>query len=114
MIYDIQLSDAALRDLDSAYRYISISLMNKKAADDLLSKAESLMRLLSEYPERFSLVNDPVLRSWGIRAAKVDNYMIFYLTHENSKKIDIVRFLYFRRNWASILTKSSGPEDCIE
>lgn len=110
MIYRIILTDTALRDIDSACRYISVSLQNRKAATDLLIKADETISSLAEFPDRYHLANDPVLRSWGIRAVRVNNYYVFYTVDDEQKTVYIVRFLYYRRNWASVITDDGMEE----
>ena len=112
MIYRIIISDIALQDIDSACRYISITLQNKKAASDLLARADATICSLAGFPDRYPLVNDPVLKSFGIRAVKIENYTAFYTVNDQQKTVTIVRFLYFRRNWASILVAAEqDPEE---
>ena len=102
MTYKVIFSDAARQDIRSALRYIRFTLQNKKAADDLRSKAKVITESLADLPERFQLVNDPILSSCGIRAVGINSYLAFYTVSEDGY-VYIVRFLYSRRNWAKIL-----------
>lgn len=54
-------------------------------------------------PEKFKTVDGPVLATWGIRLKVINNYLAFYIIDEKSKTVHIVRFLYEKRNWISIL-----------
>lgn len=103
MIYDIHITRAAERDLSSAADYIEFVLLNPQAADDLLDEAEKEIGELSTLPEKFALVDDPVLKAWGIRFTLVKNYIAFHVTSEESHTICIVRFLYGKRDWITIL-----------
>ena len=103
MSYKVLDSQKAQTDIISTYRYISVTLQNQKAADDLLVKITDTVTSLSTYPERFSLVSDPVLGSRGIRIVTINNYTLFYVVNKKEKRIYVVRFLYSKRNWASIL-----------
>lgn len=105
MSYKISVTRSAGADILQAYRYISEILQNSKAADDLLDNVSRSIGSLSEFPERSSLIKDPVLHSWGIRYIKVSNYTVFYTVDDSRKTVFILRFLYYRRNWASILVK---------
>ena len=109
MKYSIFATRAARSDILSAHLYISVSLCNPKAADDLTSQLNETAHSLSEFPKRNSLVNDAVLSSWGIRAVKVKNYTLFYVIDHKEQKIYVVRFLYSKRNWASILASAGKP-----
>ena len=103
MNYEIHITHAAERDLNSAADYIEYVLFNPQAAYNLLDEAESQINELSAFPEKFSLVDDPVLKAWRIRFIRVKNYLAFYTMSEQEHKIYIVRFLYEKRDWVSIL-----------
>lgn len=103
MSYHIYITQAAERDLLSAADHIEYVLKNPKAADDLLLEAERQINSLSEFPERFRLSDDPVLHSWGIRFIIINNYLAFYIIDKAQNMIIVVRFLYQKSNWKSIL-----------
>ena len=101
--YHVHLTAAAQRDLGNAADHIEFVLKNPQAADDLLDEAEEQLATLSKLPKRYTLVDDPVLSSWGIRFIAVKNYLAFYLVDEDSLTVHVVRFLYGKRDWAAIL-----------
>lgn len=103
MKYQIEITAAAERDMTQAADYIEFVLKNPKAADDLLNEAEKQINSLSEFPAKFRLVDDPVLASWGIRFVSVKNYLAFYLIDSGRNTVIIVRFLYQKSEWKSIL-----------
>ncbi len=103
MNYDIYITAAADADLNKAADYIDHILMNPQAADDLLDEAERQIINLSTFPEKYSLVEDPVLNAWGIRLMLVKDYLVFYVISEDEKRVYIVRFLHSRQNWAAVL-----------
>lgn len=105
MSYNIHITSAAERDIANAADHIEFVLKNPKAADDLLDEAEKQINLLSEFPEKFRPVDDPVLASWGIRFVIIDNYLAFYTIDTEQKLVLIVRFLYQKSNWSSNLHK---------
>ena len=110
MSYGIHITRAAERDLNSAVDYIEFVLLNPQAADALLDEAEIKIGELSIFPERFSLVDDPVLKAWGIRFTLVKNYIAFYVVSEENRTIYIVRFLYGKRDWVTILKQGFSLE----
>ena len=79
MSYDIHITNAARRDLLNATDHIEFVLKNPKAADNLLDETEEKINSLADFPERFCLVDDSVLSSWGIRFIIVNNYLAFYI-----------------------------------
>lgn len=52
---------------------------------------------------KFRLVDDPVLASWEIRFVIINNYLAFYTIDEEKQTVIVVRFLYQKSNWCSIL-----------
>lgn len=103
MSYHIHITSAAERDLNRAADHIEFVLKNPKAADGLLDEAEKQINSLSDFPEKFRLVDDPILSSWGIRFVIVNGHLAFYTISEESKTVIIVRFLFQKSNWNAIL-----------
>lgn len=103
MSYQIHITSAAERDMDRAVDYIEFSLKNPKAADDLMDEAERQINALSNFPKKQPLVDDKLLASWGIRFIQVNHFLVFYVISEADSEVIVVRFLYAKSNWASIL-----------
>lgn len=103
MGFQIHITSAAERDMIHAADHIDHVLKNPKAADDLLDHAEKQINSLCDFPEKFKLVDDPVLASWGIRFVVIDNYLAFYVVDMERNLVTIVRFLFQKSNWKSIL-----------
>lgn len=110
MSFQIHITKTAERDLINASDYIEFVLYNPSAADNLLDEAESKINALSEFPERSRLVEDPVLKEWGIRFILIKNYMAFYKIDEEAGIVYIVRFLYQQRDWTTILQSGFSLE----
>ena len=77
MKYSIHITRAAERDMIGAADHIEFVLLNPQAADDLLYEAEAKIGELSSFPEKYALVDDPVLKAWGLRFVAVKNYIVF-------------------------------------
>ncbi len=103
MTYRVHITLKAKLDMVRAADHIEFTLLNSLAADALLDKAEAEINSLSTFPERRPVVDDPVLSSWGVRFIIINNYLAFYVISEQEKTVYIIRFLYGKRNWASIL-----------
>lgn len=103
MSYNIHITSAAERDFIRAADHIEFVLKNPKAADDLLDEAEKQINSLSDFPERFPLVDEPVLASWGIRFVIVNGYLAFYTICAEENLVIVVRFLFQKSNWSAIL-----------
>jgi plasmid stabilization system protein ParE len=103
MRYDIHITAAAQRDLLKAVDHIEFVLKNPKAADDLLHEAMTQISALADFPQKFRLVDDPVLALWGIRFVIVSGYLAFYTISEEKHRVNVVRFLFQKSNWTHIL-----------
>ncbi len=103
MKYEIYIAAAAETDLNGALDYIEHVLLNPQAAADLLDEAEEKITDLAQFPERFPFVSDSMLKAWGIRFVSVKNYLIFYTISEPEHRVQIIRFLFRKRDWTSIL-----------
>lgn len=103
MTYQLHITSTAERDMAQAADYIEFVLKNPQAADHLLERAQHQINALAQFPKKSSLVDDKLLASWGIRFTQVNNYLAFYVISEDEQKVTIVRFLYAKSDWASIL-----------
>lgn len=101
--YSIHITQTAQRDVSNAVSYIDTVLKNPIAADALLDEFERRIQELSTFPDKYQLSNDPLLASWGIRFLIIKNYLTIYLVDEKSETVFVVRFLYGKSNWISVL-----------
>lgn len=97
--YQIRFLSIAEEDLNEIASYIALD--NPKAANELVTKIEENLLLLSENPLLGRLPRDEEIRKLGYRYLVVRNYIIFY-TVEN-KTIHIHRILHGARNYKTIL-----------
>ena len=103
MSYSIHITATAEHDILRAADYIEFNLKNPAAADYLLDAATEQINSLSDMPEKYRLVDDPVLASWKICFIIVNNYLAFYTIDKEKQTVIVVRFLYQKSNWNSIL-----------
>ena len=103
MMYDLHITGAAENDLNEAADYIEYVRLNPDAADRLLDAAAERISALAQFAERNALVDDPVLKAWGIRFIQVNNYLALYVISKEESRVYIVRFLYGKRDWIGIL-----------
>lgn len=103
MSYVIHITLSAERDLNHAADHIEFTLKNPQAADHLLDEADRQINALSQFPKQHPLVPDDVLSSWGIRFTQVGNYLAFYIVSDEERIVRVVRFLYAKSDWNSIL-----------
>lgn len=112
MKYNIHVTQAAERDMANAYDYIDLVLKNPTAADKLLDVADEKIGALAEFPHKFEVVSDKLLSLWGIRFTIVMNYLAFYTVDDATQTVHIVRFLYGKSNWITILKTDAATEVC--
>ena len=110
MSYHVHITKKAEKYLNRALDYIEFSLKNPQAADSLLDEAENTLGSLSQMPERYALPEDKLLAAWGIRFVQVKKYLAFYVIAKESQIVHIVRFLYGKSDWRSILRQGFTTE----
>ena len=110
MNYQIHITKIAERDLNRAVDHIEFALKNPQAADRLLDDTEREIMSLATMPERYVLVDDPLLAAWGIRFVQIKNYLAFYMVSKETQTVHIIRFLYGKSDWVSILRNNFIPE----
>ena len=103
MAYRIIITNEADADIDEIIGYIVNSLKNPIAAGKLLSEIKSSYDILTESPEAFAYCNDSYLREQGYRKIPVKNYIIFYRVDHAEKSVYILRVIYGRRDYASLI-----------
>ena len=103
MSYIIHITSTAERDIMRAADYIEFHLKNPAAADHLLEETTGQINSLADLPQKFRLVDDPVLASWRIRFLIISHYLAFYRIDEEKQMGIIVRFLFQKSNWNAIL-----------
>lgn len=101
--YEIRLTAIAGNDLQEIVSYITYQLYEPEAAKRLLKKLQEAIVSLEEMPARHSLVLDENLARRGVRRILVDRYIVFYLIEEEEKQAIILRILYSKRNWQSLV-----------
>lgn len=103
MSYHLHITSVAERDLIQAADYIEFVLKNPQAADDLLEEVDQKINALLSFPKEHPLADDKLLASWGIRFIQIKNYLAFYVISKEKCQVTVIRFLYARSNWTSIL-----------
>ena len=103
MSYQLHITSTAEHDIMRAVDYIEFVLKNPQAADNLLDVVTKQIGTLSDFPQKFRIVDDPVLTSWEIRFVIINNCLAFYVINEEKKTVTVVRFLNKKSNWCSIL-----------
>ena len=103
MTYTIRIMKPAQIEMQEIYRYITGELSNPNAAERLILDIDDAIRSLKTDPMRFALVPDKYLSSKGVRKVLVRNYLVFFIVREEEKAVSVMRVLYGRRDWMSLL-----------
>ena len=102
-MYNVNITDLAEEDIKAVTKYISKDLNAPVAANSLLDEIEKHEEILSESPNMYPNVPDQYLASLGLKFVIIKNYLMFYLIDEEKNVVNVIRFLYNRRNWKNIL-----------
>jgi plasmid stabilization system protein ParE len=104
-MYFVNITDIAEDDILSTVKYISGELKAPKAANDLLNEIEKYEEILENTPNIYPNVPDEYLANKGLKFVIVKNYLMFFTVDEDEKMVNVIRFLYGRRDWKNILRK---------
>jgi len=105
-MYFLNITDIAEEDILSTVRYIANVLKAPMAANNLLDEIEKYEEILENTPNIYPFVSDEYLAKKGLRFVMVKNYIMFYTINEDEKTVNVIRFLYGRRDWNNILRYS--------
>lgn len=95
MIYDIILTKPAYKDL---LRYVSENLESPNTAHSLMSDINKALLSLSEFPERYPIVDIEPWKSKNMRKMPVKSYIVLYYVKKDMHKVEIARIFYGKRN----------------
>ncbi len=109
-MWQIVFTDVAEEDLLRASKYISEILKAPEAAENLILEAENSIGNLANFPLASPLVSDPYFADRGVRFLVIKNYLAFYIADETKQIVSIIRFLYARRGWVSLLGPHRGTQ----
>lgn len=101
--YKVLMTQPTANDLKGIADYIAGELKEPAIARKLVSTIKAGVMSLEQMPTRYALVTDEKLAFRGIRKLMVDNYIIFYVISEKDATVTIIRILYGKRNWTSLL-----------
>ena len=102
-MYGLRFSKLYGKDVDASFNYIKNNLEAPMAAENLIKELLERLNKIKENPHIRPLVQDKYLASLGYRLINVKNYILFYTIDNDNKHVNVVRFLYNKRNWIDIL-----------
>ena len=101
--YKVIITATASEGIQATVHHIKSVLRNPIAADNLLDKAYEMIDSLETMPERAALVPDSWLASRGLRMVSVEKYLLFYAVDKQSGIVEVLGFVYGKRDWQSLL-----------
>ena len=105
-MYSLNITDIAEEDILSAVKYIANALKAPTAANSLLDEIEKHEEILENTPNIYPFVSDEYLAKKGLKFVMIKNYMMFFAINEEEKTVNVIRFLYGRRDWKNLLKYS--------
>lgn len=107
MIFDVQITSQAERDLRQIFEYIYNELQSPINANNQLDRLEDRITRLDQMPFRYRMYEREPWKSRGLRVMPVDNYLVFYIPDEQTQIVNVVRVMYGGRNVTEILDKTT-------
>ena len=98
MICSVEISERAEHDLRNIYEYIAFELSSPENASGQLERLEKNIMGLEQMPNRFRRYENEPWHSRGLRVLPVDNFVVFYIPDEETKKVTVVRVMYSGRD----------------
>lgn len=101
--YKIEITQPAVQDLQDILDYISNTLREPAAAQRIYTSIKAEILSLASMPERNRIVDDEPYAAMGVRRLFAENYVVFYVVDKGRGSVHVLRVLYNRREWQSIL-----------
>jgi plasmid stabilization system protein ParE len=102
-VYNVNITDLAKQDIRDIALYITTELHEPVISEKNTNAILDAILTLEEMPYRIGLVKDNRLAELGIRPLYVNNYTVFFSINESEKIVNIVRVIYSRRDWITLL-----------
>ena len=103
MDYKVEHSAAASRDLDGITHYITYTLKNPAAADNLLKDYAAKLDNMRKNPRIYPLPHIKRFADKGYRKIGFGNYIAFFTVDEAKYKVYIIRILYQKQDYMNFL-----------
>lgn len=94
MMFEVQVSEQAGKDLRAIFEYIAFELQAPGNAARQLARLEAAISGLDNMPEKFRRYEREPWHSRGLRVFPVDNYLVFYIPDMDTKTVTVIRVMY--------------------
>jgi len=102
-VYSLEFSEMAKQDMMHIAEYITNTLQNPSAAQNLSVKMFEATNRLTDFPYINPAHQSQLISEFEYRKLAAQNYIILYRIDENEKKVIIMRAVYARRDYEKIL-----------
>jgi toxin ParE1/3/4 len=92
MIYSVQFTEQAKRDLRGIYEYYAFTRSEPKLGKKIKQQIVEKLKTLSEMPHRYPVYQEEPWKNMGLRQVFAGSYCSFYLVTKN--KMQVVRIMY--------------------
>ena len=98
MIYEVEVSEQADRDLREIFEYIAFELQSPENAIGQFDRLEEQILSLDAMPKRYRKYEKEPWKSRELHILSVDNYVILYIPNSDKKVVTILRVMYAGRD----------------
>jgi len=105
MSYTVRLTDTAKQDIREIAHWIVNQSKDIAIAKRFVTELRDECRKLETFPDAGAIPKDRVLKSMGYRFTVYKDYLIFYLTNENDKQVDIMAVFNAKRDYMRVMRK---------
>ena len=106
MIWSVEYTDRASRDLDGIFAYICNHLQEPQIAKRQFKRITDAVNSLAFMPFRYRLYEKEPWHTLGFRVLPVNNYLILYLPDESNAVVFIHHIIYGGRDIEAQLKQS--------
>ena len=101
--YDVIITNAAEKDLQEIFTYITLQLLEPETAISLCIRIEQEILKLDTMPDRYAPYKKEPWFPRGLRFFPVGNFLIFYIVRDSDSTVHVLRVMYAGRNLEELL-----------
>ena len=106
MSYNVRFTETAINDLREIAFHIADRSGEASVAKRFLAELRKSCRRFTELPEQGALPKDHILRSMEYRYLTHKGYLIFCLTDEQSRVVNIMAVFHEKQNYIRVMRKN--------
>lgn len=103
MNYKVVLTETAIEDLRKIARWIAQQSSNIEIAKRFINELRQECVKLDTFPGIGLLPRDRVLKSYDFRFIVYKDYLIFYITDEKSKTVQVMSILNCKQDYMQVM-----------